>query len=126
MHLQADQYERIVTQLRSEHKRERRGAPRVGLRAKIDLIPCCTGAAARLHTVWLRDLSASGIGFIFHEALAVGTYVVIALPRAAQATLDMLFYVARCSPLSNGQFSIGARFERVITEEDLEPQPPSP
>jgi PilZ domain len=119
MHLKAEQYERIVAQLRSERRHERRGNPRVGLRAQVTLVPCRTGVRACTHTVWIRDLSATSVGFIFQEPLEPGTYVVMMLPRTDGPTLDLLFVVRRCSQLNNGQFSIGAGFERLITDEDL-------
>lgn len=117
MQLSADQFEQIVTQLRSgqpHRNAERRASPRVGLRAQVSVIPCRTGIRARVHTVWIRDVSAHGINFLFHQPLAAGTYVVLVLPRTKGPTLDLLFVVKRCQPLGNGQVSVGAHLERVI------------
>ena len=119
MQLQAEQYERIVAQLRSERRPERRRTPRVGLRALVQLLPCRSGERAQASSAWLRDLSVDSIGFIFPETLAAGTYLVMMLPRQSGPTLDLLFKVTRCSQLNNSQFSVGARFERVIAEDEL-------
>lgn len=126
MELRAEQYRQIVAQLRSERAArrgrtgERRGAPRVGLRATVRVIPCRTGTAARVEPAWVRDISAEGIGLIFHEAVAPGTYVVVSLPAGeAMPPLDILFLVVRCTDLGGGQFSLGARFQRFIEPEDV-------
>lgn len=123
MFLRADQYEEIVTQLRSERARqrslERRGSPRVGLRVQVQLIPCRTGVRASLQTAWLRDVSAEGVGMVFHERLEAGTYLVVCFPRAKGPTLDILFVIKRCTRLNTGQFSLGARFQRIITPDDV-------
>lgn len=124
MMLAAEQYEQIVTQLRSERSRgrtsEHRASPRVGLRMKIRVIPCKTSVRPQVHTVWLRDVSVNGLGFLFHEPMPKSAYVVVVLPRSGGATLDMLFSVARCQALPNNQFSIGMKFERVITRDEIE------
>ena len=123
MTLQAEQYEQIIAGLRSERNRargcEHRSSPRVGMRMKVSVIPCRTGVRARMHEVWLRDISATGVAFVFPEAMAVGAYAVIVLPRAGGSTLNMLFAVTRCHRLSSGQFCVGAKLNRVITSDDL-------
>jgi len=127
MQLRAEQYRQIVEHLRSEIARpgrasERRAAPRVGLRAQIDMIPCRTGAGAQVEQAWVRDISAEGIGLIFHEAVHPGTYVVVTLPAADGASnpLDLLFLVVRCEPLGNGQFALGARLQRHIESDEVQ------
>jgi PilZ domain-containing protein len=125
MLLTAEQYEQIVRQLRSEQPRarssERRGSPRAGLRAQVRVIPCRTSDEASLLTAWVRDISADGIGLLLPQRLPAGTYLVLTLPTATRksATLDLLFLAVRCDPLPNGQFSVGARFQRLITAEDM-------
>jgi len=125
MYLRADQYQQIIKQLRSERTKdrsvERRGSPRVGLRAQVRIIPCRTGIEPTAVTAWVRDVSVEGVGFIFPTALEPGTYLVMSLPLAetGDATLDLLFAAVRCNPLSNGHFSVGASFQRVITAEDM-------
>jgi|SRR5665213_1549692 len=125
MELRAEQYQQIVSHLRSEYidrrrrSSERRGAPRVGLRAQVQLIPCRTGVNAQVEPAWIRDISQEGVGLIYHELLEPGTFIVLTLPAAGSQILDILFEIVRCTPLSNGQFSLGARFHRVITAEDM-------
>src|SRR5258707_2499096 len=97
MILRADQYEQIVSHLRSERaagrNAERRGTPRAGLRAQVQIIPCRTGVRARILPAMIRDVSLDGIGLIFAEPLDPGTYVVLILPASATSTLDVLFVI---------------------------------
>jgi hypothetical protein len=125
MHLTAEQYQQIVRQLRSErpHDRgsERRSSPRVGLRAQVRVIECRTTAESANLTVWVRDISSDGIGLLFPQPVRPGTYLVMSLPTSKRqnATLDLLFLAVRCDPLARDQFSVGARFHRIITAEDV-------
>jgi hypothetical protein len=123
MELRAEQYEQIVSDLRSKfvdrrRSNERRAAPRVGLRAQIRLIPCRGGVPAKIQSAWIRDISHDAVGLILREALVPGTTIVLSLPGSRSQTLDLLFDIVRCTPLSNGQFSIGARFQRLVTPND--------
>jgi hypothetical protein len=126
MFFRAEQYEEIVTRLRSEHSgsrsHERRRSPRVGLRVQIQLIPCRAGKGkATLQTAWLRDISADGAGIVFHEKLDVGTFLVVCFPRKKGQPLDVLYVVTRCTRLNDKHFSIGARFLRIIAPDDVNP-----
>jgi c-di-GMP-binding flagellar brake protein YcgR len=125
MYLRAEQYEQITRQLRSElaggRNSERRTSPRAGLRGQVRIIPCRTNAQTESFTAWVRDISAEGMGFLFPQAVDPGTYLVATLPTNSAATLDLLFVCVRCETVGDGQFSVGARFERVITAEDINP-----
>jgi PilZ domain-containing protein len=130
MELRAEQYEQIIAQLPSEfvdrrRAAERRAAPRVGLRAQIQLIPCRAGAPAKVLPASLRDISHDGIGLILNQALDPGILVVLSLPGSGSRTLELLFHIVRCTPLSNGQFSVGASFRRLVRPDDLKQQPRS-
>jgi hypothetical protein len=123
MKLRAEQYEKIIAHLPSKsadrpRPAERRAGPRVGLRAQIQLIPCRAGAAAKVLSAGIRDISHNGIGLILHEAIDPGIAIVLSLSGSKSRTLDLLFDIVRCTPLSNGQFSIGARFRRLVTRDD--------
>jgi hypothetical protein len=124
MFLGAEQYDEIVSHLRSDRTRqrthERRSSPRVGLRVQVQLIPCRTGGRASVQTAWLRDISATGVGLVCHELLEAGTYLVVCFPRKKKGqSLDVLFVVTRCTRLTPGHFSIGARFQRIIRPDDV-------
>ena len=123
MELRAEQYEQIIAQLPSEfvdrrRSTERRAAPRVGLRAQIQLIPCRAGAPAKVLPAWLRDISHDGIGLILTQALEPGILIVLSLPGSRSRTLELLFHVVRCAPLGNGQFTVGASFRRLVRPDD--------
>jgi len=125
MFLTAEQYEQIVRQLRSERPQgrgsERRTSPRVGLRAQARLIECRTSSDPMVLNVWVRDISAEGVGLLASESVAPGTSLVLSLPTAKRknTTLDLLFLTVRCETLNIGQFIVGARFQRIITAEDM-------
>lgn len=124
MELRAEQFEQIVNHLRSEaadgRSSERRGGPRVGLRAQIQLIPCRTGVNAKIEPALIRDISRDGVGLIFHEAIEAGTFIVLILPASHSQTLELLYNIVRCTPLSNGKFSLGARFQRAISADEVQ------
>jgi hypothetical protein len=129
MYLRAEQYEQIVRQLRSEQtgaQSERRASPRAGLRAQVQVIPCRTQSPAEPLTAWVRDVSADGMGLLLPQHVEPGTYLVVTLPTRNLKTLDLLFLCVRSESLGNGQFSIGARFNRIITAEDIDPAPQAP
>ena len=125
MQLKAEHYQQIIKQLCSEqsHARthERRGSPRVGLRAQVRVIPCSTNAQAAELDVWVRDVSTNGIGLLLPHSLKPGTYLVMSLPAddSTQPALDLLFVAVRCEDLGNGQFAVGASFQRAIHPEDV-------
>ena len=89
--------------------------------AQVRLIECRTSSDPPALTVWVRDISAEGIGLLFPDSVQIGTYLVLSLPtlKRKNATLDLLFLTVRCDPLNEKQFSVGARFQRVITAEDV-------
>jgi hypothetical protein len=127
MYLKAEQYEQITRQLRSERDQgrnsERRTSPRAGLRTQVQVIPCRTSGETAPLTAWVRDISAEGMGLMLPQAIGDGTYLVVTLPTDSRTTLDLLFVCVRCEPLGNGQFAVGARFQRVITAEDIGANP---
>ena len=67
--LSAEQFRQITESLRSDAPQrgslEKRGAPRVGMRVKLLIIPA--EPLARPLMSWLRDLSADGIGIVLPE-----------------------------------------------------------
>ena len=118
MRLTAEQYEQIVTSLRSDSTRtrhhEKRHSPRVGLRMQVTVIPCVTGQPAKQYEMWVRDLSTNGIGLIGSEPARVGSYFLAVFKRATNETLTVLYRVVNCRQQTDRQYSIGAKLDRVI------------
>lgn len=120
MQLSAEQFEQIVTSLRNNagtslRLHERRGSARAGLRARVTMVPCSDSPRPR--PVWLRDLAADGISFVCAEPLVANSFVVVSMPRADGSLLNLLYVVVRCTRAGAGQHLIGARLERVVSQE---------
>ena len=116
MQLTADLYRDILASLRSDTKSnrnlEKRGAPRVGLRSRLTIIPA-NGSAAQPVSAWVRDLSANGIGIVHTESLPVGSQFTAMFAGRLNDTLTVVFTVVNCKELSKNLFSIGATIANV-------------
>ena len=98
---------------------ERRRESRVGVEARITLIPL-TGddslAPAPL-AVPLRDLSPGGIRFLHSGPVNLDEQFVALLPHAASGdSVAVLCQVAYYQPLAQRLFAVGARFVRVLRQ----------
>jgi hypothetical protein len=123
MRLSAEQYEQIVAALRSDQSRQRqadkRTAPRVGLRMKLQIIPCIPTKTPQKLLLRIRDISGSGIGLLHSEPMLPGTFFLAGFLRGNGQSLMVLYRVVRCKSVGHRQFTIGATFERLITPEML-------
>jgi hypothetical protein len=117
--LTAEVFKDVVSALRSDDNSTRvldkRTSPRVGLRTKLAIITGPTGAfeAAPIE-VWLRDLSAGGIGIVYAKEMERGTSFVAHLPRRQGNALRVLYEVAHCKRLAKDLYSIGAKLSRIL------------
>ena len=117
--LTAEVFKDVISALRSDDNSTRvldkRSSPRVGLRTKLAIVTGPTGAfeAAPIE-VWLRDLSAGGIGIVHNQDLERGTPFVAHLPRRQGAALRVLYEVAHCKRLAKDLYSIGAKLSRIL------------
>ena len=93
---------------------QRRQAPRVGVRARVTLIPLTDRLASSAMSVPVRDLSPAGIGFLHAEKIDLDESFVVLLPQSAGGQIAMLCEVAYWQPLAPNLFAIGARFTRVL------------
>ena len=111
--LTAELFNQIVKSLKSDAGRrfnEQRSKPRVGVRGKVRIVPCDGGAEL---DVWVRDLSATGIGILHTAPLENGTSFVAHFPRAGMAPLDITYLVAYSKPVTRGLFATGGRILSV-------------
>jgi hypothetical protein len=124
MKLTAEQFEQILASLKSDSSRPRqqdkRSSPRVGIRMQVTIVPCLPNQPATPHVVWVRDVSAQGIGLIHNEPLPIASYFLAIFQRKGGDKLTVLYKVASCSRLSTQQTLIGAQIDRVITSEMLD------
>jgi hypothetical protein len=120
MQLTSEQFHEIISSLKSDALSGRRAAPRVGLRLQVTIIPC-TQTNVVEQTVWLRDLSVSGMGFIHNRSLPVGGFLVTRFQRDQGDAIAVLVEVTRCKQVGPMSFEIGTRIERDVTRDELQP-----
>src|SRR5690242_11149426 len=74
--LTAELFDQIVNSLKSDIGRrtnEKRTKPRVGVRGRVQILPInADGTVAQKFDVWVRDVSASGIGILHNSPLSTG------------------------------------------------------
>ena len=87
--------------------------PRVGLRTKMDIVPAKSADIGdKLITVWLRDISAGGLGFVTSQYLQNGMEFTAIFNRERNQILEIQYLVTHCIAISKGLFSIGAALKR--------------
>ena len=118
--LTAEIFEQIVSSLRSDSTgrvHEKRHRPRVGLRNSLEIYPCPTGAKLTAPTVvWVRDVSADGLGLVSSNALPIDLHFVAEFDRWERPRLRVQYKVAYCKLLSRGLYSVGAQLIKVLPE----------
>jgi PilZ domain-containing protein len=117
--LTAEVFKDVIGALRSDDNSNRvldkRASPRVGLRTKLAIVAGPAGAFEQPPVeVWLRDLSAGGIGIVHNREMERGAPFVAHLPRRQGAALRVLYEVAHCKRLAKDLYSIGARLSRIL------------
>jgi hypothetical protein len=94
---------------------QRRREPRVGVRARVTVIPIGDGLRIAPFEVPLRDLSSGGIGFEHSSRMSLDEQFVVLLPGGGES-VAVLCRVAHYQPLAEQAFAIGARFVRVLNQ----------
>ena len=117
--LTAEVFKDVISALRSDESSTRlldkRTSPRVGLRTKLAIVTGPTGPFEPPPVeVWLRDLSAGGMGLVHTRELEPGVTFVAHLPRRQGPPLRVLYEVAHCKRLSKDLYSIGAKLTRIL------------
>jgi hypothetical protein len=117
--LTAEVFKDVISALRSDESSTRlldkRSSPRVGLRTKLAIVTGPTGPFEPPPVeVWLRDLSAGGMGIVYNHELERGAAFVAHLPRRQGPPLRVLYEVAHCKRLAKDLFSIGAKLTRIL------------
>ena len=117
--LTAEVFKDVIGALRSDDNSNRvldkRASPRVGLRTKLAIVAGPGGPLdAPPVEVWLRDLSAGGIGIVQNREMERGAPFVAHLPRRQGPALRVLYEVAHCKRLAKDLYSIGAKLSRIL------------
>jgi hypothetical protein len=120
MTLSAEMFQQIVEALRSDalSDRDKRTAPRVGLRAQVLVLPP-PGVRAQPQRMRCRNLSASGIGLLHTREMRLGTEFVVRLAAAGVAApVHIACLVVHSQKQGPDLYSIGARIVRVLTSDE--------
>lgn len=117
MHLSSEQFERILSALRSDSPvsttKDKRRKPRVGLRASITVIETAArGKGTRVNAV-IRDVSREGIGIQRAVSMKAGHRFLVQLPSNDGPPQTILCTVRHCEAVADSTFHIGATFIRV-------------
>ena len=70
-------------------------------------------------SVWLRDLSVSGMGFVHNQALPLGSFLVVRFERDGGDSIAVLVEVTRSKQVAATSFEIGTRIERIVTRDEI-------
>ena len=96
---------------------DRRSLGRIPMQKCMAIIPYKSGVAGESVNVWVRDISAGGLGLIHTRAMETGEEFVITLPRIDGTELPVVCSVAHCASLAPELFTIGAQFTSVLSQE---------
>jgi hypothetical protein len=113
MQLTAELYQQIVRALRSDKRtiQDRRRYPRVGLRARVNIIPLDSRRKPmESQCVWVRDVSAGGFGLVVRQKLQPGQLFIVRLERRDEEPLSLLCDVVQ----SYANDRIGSRILRPL------------
>ena len=132
MLIYAGQVSEMLRAIRCDRKvSDRRRAPRVGLRAKVDMVTSPEHPATA--QVWIRNISLSGVGLLHNRKLAAGDTIVLRFPTADRTLLSVPCEVIHCQSIPNQFFRIGARFfgepfsgSTIAKPEPIVAAPPAP
>jgi hypothetical protein len=93
---------------------EQRSGRRVGVRARVMVLPLTEQLAALPFAVAVRDLSPGGFGFLHRRKIDLDEQFVVMLPAGPGASVAVLCSVAYWQPVAEGVYAVGARFQRVL------------
>lgn len=95
---------------------EKRKHPRVAFGSRARMYPLVPAVCPDGRSVLVRDISLSGVGLLFSDALAIGDEIILKLPAQRGEPLVVHCMVQRCETGgSHGkQFVIGVTFEQVL------------
>ena len=90
---------------------------RYQLRTHVTLLPWNDPANAV--SVRIRDLSTDGLGVLHSQRMSLDDQFVICFPRGEKTVLA-LYTIVYWEPLSENLYAIGAQFEQLVEQSDLE------
>ena len=112
MELSLDLIHSILDALRGDLV-DKRKHPRAPLRVKLKVLPYKAQAVGKPMDVWLRDLSAGGIGFTTPSPLAVGDRFIVRLQPGAAGQVYLMCVVKNCTEIGRRAYITGCTFSEV-------------
>jgi hypothetical protein len=111
MILSADVFKGILKGLKTELAAEdKRLSNRIGIRARVTLVPFTTTNRGSPVQGWCRDISTTGIGILVSDNLKVGQQFILELKREDDEPMRLLCETVRKAKVDSDLFVIGARF----------------
>ncbi len=98
-------------------------SPCAGVAADATLIPLDDSTRPASVCVQIRDVSASGIGFLHWQKLSLDEQFALVLPQKDNSPAIVLCAVAFWQPLELDLYAIGARFLRILRDGAKSPLP---
>ena len=119
MQLTADDFRSVISVPETPSSpADKRRAPRSSTDLWATLMPFSERFATENIEVPLRDLSRGGFGFLHDRRLPLGEQFALLLPEGSGHPIVILCTVAYWQPLQDGFFAIGARFCRVLRQQN--------
>jgi hypothetical protein len=118
--LSAEMFRQISDALKSDRSlvRDKRGGPRVGLRAEVAILPLGGGGGGAMR-LRCRNLSADGIGLLHTAEMRSGTKFIARLEAAGRGeAVHIVCVAAHCARSGPNLFSIGASFLGIISADE--------
>ena len=111
MILSADVFNGILKGLKTELAAEdKRLSNRIGIRARVTLIPFTPTMRGSPVQGWCRDISTTGIGILVSDNLKVGQQFILELKRDDDDPMRLVCEIVRKAKVDADLFVIGARF----------------
>jgi len=111
MILSADVFDGILKSLKTEQPvADKRRSTRIGIRARVTMIPIVKGALASPIHVWCRDIAMTGIAVLVANPLKVGQQFVLQLTREDEGPMRLLCEVTRKEKVHDDLYMIGAKY----------------
>jgi hypothetical protein len=119
MELSGEMFEQLLAALRGDApvgSKERRGSPRVGVRATIrGVLRQPDKQEIEEITLTLRDLSRNGLGLVHSQKVAIGSRFAVQLPNEGRPAITLLCTVANCRQMTEELWLLGASFTQVLS-----------
>jgi len=126
MLLTAGQFKEMIASLRApSSKGDRRKSARLQVQASTLIAPLTANGHEEGFTVLAKDISLEGVGLLSSVALKAGQQILIHLAKEKGETAYVVCTVMHCSEISDGVYSHGVKFEKLIKGEAKNSDSPS-